>query len=135
MENLAKLLRSVGSKLDGHDAAPSRSSKDGKAVEDYFKRIQKIKEEANSKVQGGGGWGAWGWAGRLGEPGAGRGPSQGGLCLFRALPCLSYLDVALACCSTLPLYLLLCCARMQDIAKMMASVLTLRENKWQAPTA
>ena len=74
MENLAKLLRSVGSKLDGHDAAPSRSSKDGKAVEDYFKRIQKIKEEANSKVQGGGTVGGpWGRAGRLGGQGAGRG--------------------------------------------------------------
>lgn len=48
MEVLAKLLRSVGSKLDG----TSRSSKDGKAVDDYFKRVQKIKEEANSKVGG-----------------------------------------------------------------------------------
>jgi len=64
MEILAKLLRNIGGKLD----QTSRSSKDGKAVAEYFKRIEKIKEEANSK----------------------------------------------------------------DIAKMMESVLTLRENNWQA---
>ena len=46
MEILAKLLRSIGGKLD----STSRSSKDGKAVAEYFKRIEKIKEEANSKV-------------------------------------------------------------------------------------
>lgn len=46
MEILAKLLRTIGGKLD----QTSRSSKDGKAVAEYFKRIEKIKEEANSKV-------------------------------------------------------------------------------------
>ncbi|GAX73310.1 hypothetical protein CEUSTIGMA_g764.t1 [Chlamydomonas eustigma] len=45
MEILSNLLRSIGMKLD----SSSRSSKDSKAVAEYFKRVEKIKAEASSK--------------------------------------------------------------------------------------
>lgn len=45
MEILLKLLKNIGEKLD----STSHSSKDVKAVGDYFKKIEKIKDDAVSK--------------------------------------------------------------------------------------